>query len=553
MLILGAVAFVTVYPIALLLLNSFQVGQFGTDTVPGLANWQAIFEERHLRGAFINTLTLTGTRQAIAFVIGIGLAWIFARTNLPHKGWLEFGFWIAFFLPTLPVVIAWSLVLDGERGLLNQMLVNLPFVDSPPFELYSWWGITFIHLMTATIAVKVMLLTPAFRNMDASFEEAARISGAGTLKTLFHVVMPVMAPAIFVIFLLGTIKSLEAFEVELILGSPARIDVYSTLIYKRVLLKEPPEFGEAMALSMLVVALLLPFIVLQQWQSKRASHETISGKYSAKVHNLGRLRWPMFSVISTLVLLMTVFPIAMVVMGTFMRLFGFFDLPNPWTLKNWQESLTDPRILGALKNTMVIGIGAAAFSVTVFSLIAYLSVKTRFVGRSLLDFLTWLPATIPGIVISLGFLWLFLKTPGLNLAYGSIGALILAVSLASITLGVQLLKTNIMQIGGELEEAARVSGASQIRTFQHVVLPLIAPTLALVGLLSFVQAAKAISVVALLSTRSTEPLSMLQLDYMAEGKLEEASVIGVLILVLTIAVAGLVRFIGFRLRRNAQA
>jgi iron(III) transport system permease protein len=163
-----------------------------------------------------------------------------------------------------------------------------------------------------------------------------------------------------------------------------------------------------------------------------------------------------------------------------------------------------------------------------------------------------LPATIPGIVISLGFLWLFLKTPGLNLAYGSIGALILAVSLASITLGVQLLKTNIMQIGGELEEAARVSGASQIRTFQHVVLPLIAPTLALVGLLSFVQAAKAISVVALLSTRSTEPLSMLQLDYMAEGKLEEASVIGVLILVLTIAVAGLVRFIGFRLRRNAQ-
>ena len=547
-LVLGVVAFIAVYPILLLFLNSLQVGQFGTDTTFGFDNWTAVFQERQLRDAFVNTITLTGTRQLIAFFIGVALAWVFARTDLPYKGWLEFGFWTAFFIPALPVVIAWSLMLDGDRGLFNQFLMRLPFIDEAPFQIYSWWGITFIHLMTTTVAIKVMLLTPAFRNMDASLEEASRILGAGTLRTLFRVVVPVMAPTILVIFLLGTIKSMEAFEVELILGSPARINVYSTLIYRRVLLKEPPEFGEAMALSMMVLALLLPLIVLQQWISRRRSSETVSGKYSARLHELGRLRWPLFSVIAFMVLMMTVFPIIMVTLGTFMRLFGFFDIPNPWTVKNWSVSLSDPRILGALRNTFVIGIGAALFSMVAFSLIAYISARTRFAGRHALDFLTWLPATIPGIVIGLGFLWLFLRTPGLNLLYGTMFVLVLAVSLASITLGVQLLKTNMMQIGSELEEASWVSGASQLYTFRRIFLPLIAPALVLVGLLSFVQAAKAISVVALLSTRSSEPLSMLQLDYMAEGKFEEASVIGLLILLLTLGMAAAARILGLKLR-----
>ena len=547
-LVLGAVAFIAVYPILLLFLNSLQVGQFGTDTTFGFDNWKAVFGERQLRDAFVNTITLTGTRQLIAFFIGVGLAWVFARTDLPHKGWLEFGFWTAFFIPTLPVVIAWSLVLDGDRGLFNKLLMQLPFIQDAPFQIYSWWGITFIHLMTTTVAIKVMLLTPAFRNMDASLEEASRIVGAGVLRTLFRVVVPVMAPTILVIFLLGTIKSMEAFEVELILGSPARIDVYSTLIYRRVLLKEPPEFGEAMALSMMVLALLLPLIVLQQWISRRRSSQTLSGKYSARLHELGRLRWPLFSVVAFMVMMMTVFPIVMVTLGTFMRLFGFFEIPDPWTVKNWHVSLSDPRILGALKNTFIIGIGAALFSMVAFSFIAYISARTQFAGRHLLDFLTWLPATIPGIVIGLGFLWLFLRTPGLNLLYGTMFVLVLAVSLASITLGVQLLKTNMMQIGSELEEASWVNGASQLYTFRRIFLPLIAPALVLVGLLSFVQAAKAISVVALLSTRSSEPLSMLQLDYMAEGKFEEASVIGLLILLLTLGMAAAARILGLKFR-----
>ncbi len=169
-LVLGVVGFLVVVPVVILFLNSFQVGQFGTQTQFGFENWTTALSNPRIADALKNTFTLALTRQGIALVIGLLIAWLLARTDLPGRNWLEFGFWVAVFLPSLTVTLGWIMVIDNFNGLANQAWRAIFGVDGP-FNIFSWWGIIWAHLMTGTLAIKMMLLTPAFRNMDATLEE----------------------------------------------------------------------------------------------------------------------------------------------------------------------------------------------------------------------------------------------------------------------------------------------------------------------------------------------------------------------------------------------
>jgi iron(III) transport system permease protein len=541
--LLAIVAFMVLYPIVLLTINSFRVGDFGRATGWGLANWQAAFSQPRMVEALQNTFSLAITRQAVATVIGVTLAWILARTNLPGRHWLEICFWFALLLPNLPILLGWILLLDGHHGILTNAMRTV--APGFAFDIFSWWGIVLAHLMITLIPLKVFLLTPAFRNMDASLEEASRASGASTLRTLFRIVLPLMTPAILFVTLLGMIRSLQSFEIELILGGTAKIDVYSTLIYRQVL-QSPPEYGKATALSMVILLALVPFIVLQQWLVARRNFTTVSGKYTNRLYDLGALKWPLFGIFVALLVGIVVLPILFMFVATFMKVFGIFDLPEPWTLQNWQRVVREPLLLKALVNTLLISFGATAFSVVAFTVIAYISVRTRFVGRRLLDFLTWLPSTVPGIVTSLGLLWLFIGTPLFRPLYGTVWILIVALGLAGMTLGVQLIKASLLQLGQELEEASWASGAGRFTTMRQVLLPLIAPTMAVVALQSFAAAASAVSLVALLGSAHNKPLSLLQLEYLDTGLFEAASVIGVIIFFLTVGAALLARIVSMR-------
>ncbi|HLY64069.1 MAG TPA: ABC transporter permease subunit, partial [Chloroflexota bacterium] len=164
-----------------------------------------------------------------------------------------------------------------------------------------------------------------------------------------------------------------------------------------------------------------------------------------------------------------------------------------------------------------------------------------------LDFLSWLPFTLPGVLLSLGYLWMFLGLPLFRPLYGSHVVLILALTLSGMTLGVQLSKATLVQLGSELEEAARVTGGSWLLTYRRIVVPLIAPVLVTVAILSFVQTSRNISSVVLLATSTTRPLSLLQLDYMTQGQYEAGGVVGVIVVLLTISIALVARRFGLSL------
>src|SRR5207245_11014928 len=185
-----------------------------------------------------------------------------ARTDLPMKGLLEFFFWLSFFLPALPETMGWILLLDPKYGLLNQGLIGLGVVSQPLFNIYSFWGIVWAH-MGGTVSIKVMLLAPAFRNLDAALEESSRISGASGWHTFFHILIPVMMPAVLVTTILGSIRALAAFEIELLLCTSLCLDVYFTEIHDLVTW-EPPQFAPAMALSTVFLGLLWVMVALRR-------------------------------------------------------------------------------------------------------------------------------------------------------------------------------------------------------------------------------------------------------------------------------------------------
>jgi iron(III) transport system permease protein len=537
------VGFLVLTPLALMILNSFQIARPGQPIVWGLDGWVKAFSTPGIIKAITNTFTLAITRQAIALFVGAFFAWLIARTDLPMKGLLEFFFWLSFFLPALPETMGWILLLDPKYGLLNQGLIGLGVVNQSMFNIYSFWGIVWAH-MGGTVSVKVMLLAPAFRNLDAALEESSRISGASGWHTFFHIIIPVMMPAILVTTILGIIRSLEAFEIELLLGTPIGLQVYSTKIHELVTW-EPPQFAPAMALSTVFLGLLLLMVAFQRRYIANRSYTTVTGRgFSTRRTQLGRWRYPAFALVLSFALVITVLPTILLVTGTFMKLFGFFNIAEPWTLENWRATLSDPVLFRSLWNTLAIGLGAGFVGILFYSLIAYVIVKTRYRGRWLLDFLSWLPWSIPGILLGVALLWTFLQTKIFLPIYGTIYLLMVAMVIKSMPFGTQMIKSVLLQLGNDLEEASKVCGGTWVDTFRRVIFPLTMPALITVGLVGFISAARDISTVVLLGSGKSRTLSLLMLDFAAGAEFEKATVVAVMVVGLVVVAALIARGLG---------
>ena len=537
------VAFLVLTPLFLMILNSFQIARPGQPIVWGLEGWIKAFRTPGIVKAMTNTFTLGIARQAIGLVLGCFFAWLIARTDLPMKGVLEFFFWLSFFLPALPETMGWILLLDPKYGLLNQAILSLGVLSQAPFNIYSFWGIVWAHL-GGTVSVKVMLLVPAFRNLDAALEESSRISGASGSRTFFRIIVPVMMPAILVTTILGIMRSLEAFEIELLLGTPIGLQVYSTKIYELVTW-EPPQFAPAMALSTVFLGLLLVMVAFQRRYLANKSYATVSGRgFSIRPTPLGRWRYPALALVLAFALIVTVVPTVLLASGTFMKLFGFFNIRDPWTLDNWRATLSDPVLVRSLWNTLAIGLGSGVIGVLFFSLIAYVVVKTRHRGRGLLDFLSWLPWSIPGILLGMALLWTFLQTKIFLPIYGTIYLLMIAMVIKSMPFGTQMIKGVLLQLGHDLEEASKVCGGTWLDTFRRVVVPLTMPALITVGLVGFISAARDISTVVLLGSGKSRTLSLLMLDFAAGAEFEKATVVAVIIVGLVVGAALFARALG---------
>lgn len=541
-------------PVALIVVNSFNVGDLN-QTVWGWDNWRTAFTTRGLFEAVGNTFLIYGSYTIIGFPVAILIAWTLARTNIRYSGGLEFMFWVSFMLPSIATTIGWVFLLHPDVGVLNQAFEKLPFVGPGLFNIFSVAGIVWAHLMSNTISGVVMLLTPAFRNMDNSLEEAGRVSGASNLGTLTRVTLPVMLPAISVVFMLNLVRIFQSFETEQILGTRFDFYVYSTKIFQFIRFFDPPQYGPATALASITLIFIALIIPLQRWVVTRKQYTTVTGNFKPGLQDLGPWRVPIFVAIVALIFILTVVPIATLLGGSFMTRAGWFNVTPLFTMRHWGDVLGDPFFINGLKNTFLLSISTAVITPLMFSFVAYVIVRTKWRGRAVLDSLFWMSAAIPGILASLGLLWLFLKTPFLTPLFGTLYALVIVVILSGKLTSSQLIKGAYLQIGSDMEEAARVCGAGWMRTYFRIWIPLLMPTLVLIGTLNFVIAASTTSTIILLASRGTTTLSLLALQMMTHSNgidLEGAGIVSLFIVAMTAGVALIARRFGLRLGLSHQ-
>jgi iron(III) transport system permease protein len=269
--------------------------------------------------------------------------------------------------------------------------------------------------------------------------------------------------------------------------------------------------------------------------------------YSTRPVKLGRWRYAALAGCLFYVAVMTVLPLAFLALGSFMRRYGFFSLSSPFTFRHWQDLLADPIFFVALKNSLIIATVTAVGGVLLYSTTAYLLTARRAAAAPVLEGLCWLPHVVPGILLSLGILWLFLATPLRFWFYGTVAGIALALIIADGPVATQAFRAGFLQLGTDLEEAARVTGASWGCAYRKILLPLLAPIAGAVGLMNFGSALTSISTPVLLYSHSSRPLSLLLLEYSVTGELERGAALGLLLTALICVIMLVGRKLGLQL------
>jgi iron(III) transport system permease protein len=542
----GLLGLFIISPVAYVLVNSFNIAGPGQTFRLGLSNWQHVFSVGQSLDSIATSLLLS-LRIPAGIGVGFLVAWLLIRVPIPARTFIEYSLWFTFFLPTVPMTMAWVLLLDPNYGILNQFVRILPFVPASVFSIYSLAGITWVNMTLATVPIMVLLLTPAVRRLDAAYEEAAEMSGASLPTTLRRITFPLLAPAIITALIAGFIVSLQVFEIEQILGVPANIFVYSTRIYALVN-DQPPDFPGAMALSSAILVLLIMLAVAYQLQRRRfADRPTLAGK-GFRLRSGTRPKWA-YAASIVLVLLLTAgtfLPLAVLVLGSFMKLFGFFAIKEPWTVDHWAEVLGDPAFGSAAINSLWIGLAAGTIGVALYAVIAWALARGHVQPEGALSLLTWLPWAIPGLLLGLAYFYLLSATPPLRVLTGTLVPLLTVLTVQYMPLGVQIIRSSILQIAPEMEEAAMMSGARLITTFTRVTAPLIAPMLLSVFVLVFMNSLTNISTTVFLITPSTRTLPLLMFEWAISNKFENATVVGVVIALLSLGTVVAIR-LGARL------
>ncbi|HEX8969804.1 MAG TPA: iron ABC transporter permease [Chloroflexota bacterium] len=546
----GLVGVVLVLPLLMLLLNSVNVAPAGQAFRYGLGNWQAAVADPSALGALWNSFALAVVRTAISLPIALALTWLIARTNMPGRGVIEVLAWLSIFVPVLPLAFGWILLLDPKFGLLNTLIGSVTGSKSAIFDIYGFWGIIWVHLASTSVAYKVVLLAPAFRRINAATEQAARVCGATAWQTATRVTLPLLAPAILLVTVISLVLSFESFEVELLLGQPVHLYVYSTRIYDLVN-NQPSNVGEATAMAVIFLVWLLLLTFLYRRAIGGRSFTTVTGReYASRPAQLGRWRWVALGVCVAYFVATLAAPLTLLVVGSLMRLYGFFAVANPYTVAHWQELFADPAFVAGVRNSLIVAGSASLVTMVLYSMLAYALLRFRSPLLRVVDALVWAPWAVPGVLMSLALLWLFLATPLRSVLYGSVGGIAVAFVFRAAPLSTQFFKTSLLQIGPEVEEAARTCGAGWARMYLKVVAPMLGPTAITVGLITFLSAVYDISTPVLLYNAGSRPLSILMLEYSFSGARERGAAIGVLLTAGVLIMLLAARALGYRLSRE---
>lgn len=545
--LIAIVGFLTVCPVVMLLIGSFSegLGAFGSFTTAKYIN---AYTDPALFDILWNTAVFTIGSAAFATGLAVFLAYMNTRTNIPFKGLFRVISIVPMMIPHILFAVSWVLLLNPSNGILNRFLMDVFELKSAPFNVYSLSGMILVEGLL-DLPIAYLIIAPAMSAFDIALEESSKVCGASTLRTLVKVTLPVLRPAILASAILVIVRSLASFAVPSVIGMPGRIYVLATHIYRSISTGFSADYGKAAALGMSALAASITLIYLYRYLTSESSkYVTISSRgFKPSLIDLKGRRYPLFAVVGLLSFVLIVLPV-MVLFYT--SLVPYSMVPSTKALsmmswKHWIDVLKDPISILSLKNSLTLGVFGATVGVALAILIAYVIVKVRTRAAGILESLSFLSFSFPGIVIGVGFMWFFVRTP----LYSTLWALLIGYIATYLPYGIRPLSSAFVQIHSHLEESSRVCGASPFQTLRKIVIPLLIPGIVSGWILMATMFLRELTLSVVLSRPGTEVLAVQILRFAEDGLWGKLSALGIIMIGISSALVLGVTFLGKRLSR----
>jgi iron(III) transport system permease protein len=527
------VLFLFVYPVAVLVLGAFRTAPPGRPGEWSLAPFVAAFTDPHTYETLQNSVFYAITKEVIVLVVALTLVIISTRTDHRLARLITPMAVMVFAMPGLFFALSWGMLGNPEIGLLNRWFDAVPVVGDwlPTVNTESWAGVIGVTVLKST-AIEYLLLLGPFRAMDRSLEEAAVVSGASNLRTVLSINLPVMLPTITAVAIIGIGNVMGTLEAPLVLGLPAGIEVFSSRIYGYINAEYPAQYGEASSLSLLLILLIVGLVLLQRVLLRGRNYQTVTGKAHRRDpwHVSGFASFLMYLLILGYGLLALVLPLFQLVLSSFQPFLGSL---NNLSFTNYERLFATPAIWSTIGNSVVVGVVGGFLAMSLAVMFAYgTSRKTRL--GSFVSLATWIPYALPGIVLGLAILWAFIPVPGLQLLYGTIWLVVIGLVVNTVPLTSRVAETALEQISVSLEEAARVSGASRLRTITGILFRLILPSFLIGWFVAIIMIIGNLDVPVLMSGPSNLTISVQVFRFYSAGQVTRAAALFCVLLALIV-------------------
>ena len=533
--------YLIVLPLLDMIATTFELAQRDIRAVGGgkagdftLYYWQRLLASElswtMLIKPLINSLVIGVCVSVCAILLGSILAWLMVRSDLPFKKFFSLAVIIPYMIPSWCKSQAWLSMfktarLGGAPGFMASLGLDVP-------EWLAYGPVAIIIVLTLHYyAYTYLLVSSALNSINSELEEMGEIQGAGKAMILRKITLPLVLPAILSAVILTFSKAIGTFGTINYLGSPVQYYTLSSQLYMNINSRDT-QTGFAMAILMIIIASIAVF-VNQKLIGSRKSYATIGGKGGrSTLIGLGKVGRPVITAaLFVFFAVGIIMPIVILVMESFMLKEGIYSLDN-FTLHYWIGE-SNPQIMeglpGIFKNdefinslfnslrlTLVNGVFGTIFG----QLLGYITAKGR--GRlhgKLVEQLVFIPYLIPSVAFGGIYLSMFSQPQqifGVTLVpalYGTFALLTLVSVVKHLPFAARAGTSNMLQISGELEEAATIEGAGFFRRFVKIVFPLSKGGFISGFMLIFVSIMKELDLIILIMTPTTSTLPYLAFRY----------------------------------------
>lgn len=538
---------IVVLPIAMIIINVFFAnGSFD------LSMFKRVLLDKENIKAMLNTMIIALSVTILGTVVGLFFAWLLGRSDIPLKGLMRSLFSIPYMFPPFFGAMAWDLLLSPRGGYFNTWYMSMTGADSALFNINSLGGIIFVE-MSYYFPFVFMQVVSALERMDPTLEESARIAGAKQGYVIAKITLPLVKPAIASGALLILTSSLSHFGVPSILGFSQKIYTLPTRIYDLINRSSGDFQGirEGAALSLLLVAVVMLALVLQKQVLKSGSYDIIKGKsMRPMLIKLRGSKWPLLFVALSFLVVVVVIPLVMIFLVGMLKAYGLPLTPNNFTFDNFKEILSSNKMVtDSISNSLLLSISAGIICMILGVIVAYVITKIKPRGKTVLEIISVLPYSIPGIVLAIGVILTWSGKLYFNL-YNTLWIILVAYLARYLAFSMKSASASLQQVHYSLEDAARNCGASHFESLLDVTLPLIRPAMVSGFFLIFLPAMRELTTSVLLYGPFTRTLGVAIYSLKSDGYIVQASALASVAIIIIFICNAIVRFITKDRRSN---